>query len=211
VSPPLVWPRQKCTEVQQRCTASTSAFVSPGGSGTTTVGVDYGSRNTGVAVGRGFAARPVGTLDGRVGDQALAEAVAKLAAEQGAEQVVVGLPLRQAASGGGARPRRAARSAKGRGPRPEANQDKNEESPHPESAQAKKCRGFAETLAHTTALPVFLFDEHGTSARAMDAMIALGTTKKARRSGRLDAVAACTILDEFFERGGEGAEWVEPH
>jgi len=176
-----------------------------------TVGVDYGSRNTGVAVGRGFAARPVGTLDGRDGDRAVAEAVARIAAEQGAEQVVVGLPLRRAAGGGGTRPQRAERSAKGRGPRPSPSEGGGGDGvPPPESAQALKCRGFAETLARATALPVFLSDEHGTSARAMDAMIALGTTKKARRSGRLDAVAACTILDEFFERDGAGAEWVGP-
>jgi RNase H-fold protein (predicted Holliday junction resolvase) len=192
-----------------RASASVSSAVQPGGSGTTTVGVDYGSRNTGIAVGRGFAARPVGTLDGRVGDRALAEEVAKIATEQGAEQVVVGLPLRQVV-GGGSKATRVVRSARGRGPRPSSSEDGNDDGVPAESAQATKCRRFAETLARATVLPVFLFDEHGTSARALDAMIAMGTTKKARRSGRLDAVAACNILDEFFERSGAGAEWVEP-
>jgi putative holliday junction resolvase len=59
-----------------------------------TLGVDWGRARVGVAVSdeTGLLSRPVGTV--REGSQAgSAEAVAKLAAREGAAEIVVGLPL----------------------------------------------------------------------------------------------------------------------
>ena len=58
------------------------------------VAVDYGSARTGVAVSdpTGTLARPVGVVE-RVGTEAGLERLVELIAEEGAERVVVGLPL----------------------------------------------------------------------------------------------------------------------
>ena len=58
------------------------------------VAVDYGSARTGVAVSdpTGTLARPVGVIE-RVGTEAGLERLVELIAEEGAERVVVGLPL----------------------------------------------------------------------------------------------------------------------
>jgi putative Holliday junction resolvase len=58
------------------------------------VAVDYGSARTGVAVSdpTGTLARPVGVIE-RVGTEAGLERLVELIADEGAERVVVGLPL----------------------------------------------------------------------------------------------------------------------
>jgi putative holliday junction resolvase len=58
------------------------------------VAVDYGSARTGVAVSdpTGTLARPVGVIE-RVGTEAGLERLVALIADEGAERVVVGLPL----------------------------------------------------------------------------------------------------------------------
>ncbi len=76
-----------------------------------------------------------------------------------------------------------------------------------EGEQARKSRAFAEALAATTELPVYLWDERYTSQEALNHMIAAGTRRKARRH-RLDAVAAALMLQDFFEQGGAGARRV---
>ena len=58
------------------------------------VAIDYGSARTGVAVSdpSGTLARPVGVIE-RVGTEAGLERLVELIADEGAERVVVGLPL----------------------------------------------------------------------------------------------------------------------
>ena len=58
------------------------------------VGVDYGSARTGVAVSdpTGTLARPIGVIE-RAGTQAGLESLVELIASEGAERVVVGMPL----------------------------------------------------------------------------------------------------------------------
>ena len=58
------------------------------------VAVDYGSARTGVAVSdpTGTLARPIGVIE-RVGTQAGLESLVELIASEGAERVVVGMPL----------------------------------------------------------------------------------------------------------------------
>ena len=58
------------------------------------VAVDYGSARTGVAVSdpTGTLARPIGVIE-RAGTQAGLESLVELIASEGAERVVVGMPL----------------------------------------------------------------------------------------------------------------------
>lgn len=58
------------------------------------LGVDFGTRRTGIAVSAlGFAPRPVEVLDSRGAYLVLAQRVVAIAQEQGADGLVVGLPV----------------------------------------------------------------------------------------------------------------------
>lgn len=76
-----------------------------------------------------------------------------------------------------------------------------------EGEQATLTRAFASRLAAESPLPVLLWDEYGSTARAQQQLIASGRRRKGRRE-RLDAVAAALLLQDFVERGPEGAERV---
>lgn len=76
-----------------------------------------------------------------------------------------------------------------------------------EGEQAALTREFATRLADASPLPVLLWDEYGSTARAQEQLIASGRRRKRRRE-RLDAVAAAMLLQDFVERGPEGAERV---
>ena len=78
-----------------------------------------------------------------------------------------------------------------------------------EGEQAKLAREFAARLAARTALPVYLWDEYGSSQAAMNQMIGAGRRRRARKE-QLDAVAAALFLQEFVDQGGEGGERVLP-
>ncbi|KAK2650651.1 hypothetical protein Ddye_018140 [Dipteronia dyeriana] len=56
---------------------------------------------------------------------------------------------------------------------------------------------------------VYLQDEHGTSAEAVDRMICLGLSKSARQTGT-DAYAAVIVLERYFSMSGQGTEIVLP-
>ncbi|KAK1400655.1 YqgFc domain-containing protein [Heracleum sosnowskyi] len=56
---------------------------------------------------------------------------------------------------------------------------------------------------------VYLQDENGTSADAMDLMIDIGLSKTARQDG-IDAYAAMVVLERYFSLSGEGIELVLP-
>lgn len=78
-----------------------------------------------------------------------------------------------------------------------------------EGEQAKSVRYFAQRLANATTLPVWLWNEYGSSQTAQAQMIAANTSKKARKT-KLDALAAAAFLQEYIEQNGEGAERVLP-
>lgn len=65
------------------------------------IGVDFGSKYVGVAVGDADISMPLTTLDAQP-DEALLAALSKVAAEQGAQAFVVGLPINMDGSEGGA-------------------------------------------------------------------------------------------------------------
>jgi putative Holliday junction resolvase len=78
-----------------------------------------------------------------------------------------------------------------------------------EGEQARSVRYFARRLAAATTLPVWLWNEYGSSQAARDGMIAANTSRRARKS-KLDALAAAAFLQEFIEQNGVGAERVLP-
>ncbi|KAL8473201.1 hypothetical protein ACS0TY_030142 [Phlomoides rotata] len=81
-----------------------------------------------------------------------------------------------------------------------------------ETEQSNKVRSVAGRLAVLAAergWRVYLQDEHGTSAEALDHMIAKGLGKSAR-AGEIDAYAAMKVLERYFSRCGEGVELVVP-
>ncbi|KAL5728263.1 hypothetical protein ACHQM5_001372 [Ranunculus cassubicifolius] len=56
---------------------------------------------------------------------------------------------------------------------------------------------------------VYLQDEHGTSAEALNLMIDMGL-KKSTRQGKIDAYAAMMVLERYFSMSGQGTELVLP-
>ncbi|XP_020553325.1 uncharacterized protein LOC105173304 isoform X2 [Sesamum indicum] len=80
-----------------------------------------------------------------------------------------------------------------------------------ETEQSNKVRSVAGRLAVRAAergWRVYLQDEHGTSAEALDHMIAKGLSRSARE-GRIDAYAA-VVLERYFSYSGNGIELVIP-
>ncbi|KAL0308987.1 UNVERIFIED_CONTAM: hypothetical protein Sradi_5841000 [Sesamum radiatum] len=81
-----------------------------------------------------------------------------------------------------------------------------------ETEQSNKVRSVAGRLAVRAAergWRVYLQDEHGTSAEALDHMIAKGLSRSARE-GRIDAYAAVKVLERYFSYLGKGIELVVP-
>jgi putative Holliday junction resolvase len=68
-----------------------------------------------------------------------------------------------------------------------------------EGPQVAKVRQFALELGKRFALRVHLVDERLSSAAADSSMAGLGLTRKQKKSRR-DALAAATILQDFFSR-----------
>jgi putative Holliday junction resolvase len=66
-----------------------------------------------------------------------------------------------------------------------------------EGPQAKLVRQFAETLGDQTSLPIHFQDERLSSFDAEGKLAGLYTRKK--KKGRLDAVAAASILQSFLD------------
>ncbi|XP_049933323.1 uncharacterized protein LOC116252684 [Nymphaea colorata] len=81
-----------------------------------------------------------------------------------------------------------------------------------ETPQSNKVRSIAGRLAARAAergWRVYLQNEHGTSAEAIDFMIDMGV-KKVARQRRIDAYAAMMVLQRYFESCGREAELVLP-
>ncbi|KAL6538234.1 hypothetical protein OROGR_012222 [Orobanche gracilis] len=81
-----------------------------------------------------------------------------------------------------------------------------------ETTQSNKVRSVAGRFAVRAAergWRVYLQDEHGTSADALDLMIDMGLSKTARQDS-IDAYAAMMVLERYFSSSGEGIELVLP-
>ncbi|MDX2154356.1 MAG: Holliday junction resolvase RuvX [Bryobacteraceae bacterium] len=81
-----------------------------------------------------------------------------------------------------------------------------------EGPAAARARAFAEKLAHTTGLPVDLWDERLTSVEAEELFKERGV-RADRRRGDVDRVAASILLQEYLDHQrppGEGTNvWPE--
>ena len=113
------------------------AIARASGIGTRTLGIDFGTARTGLAISSGFAPLPIRVLscNGTLEDfDRIALTVVKMAAGEGANQLVLGLPLNS--SGG-------------------------------EGEQANITRYFGQRLADAAApMPVYLWDERFSTAEA---------------------------------------------
>ena len=130
------------------------------------LGIDYGRKRVGIAVSDplGIIARGVGVLERK---PSLAAEVCRMAAELGAQTLVVGMPLML-------------RGGKGE--------------------MALEVEAFIAELEGECGLPVVTVDERFTSAAAADTVLQMGVPRKKRRDkGRLDAMAAALILQDFLD------------
>lgn len=64
--------------------------------------------------------------------------------------------------------------------------------------QARKSIRMAEAIREHTDLPVFLWDEYGSTRAARSARIEMGANRK-NRSGHLDSIAATVILQSYLD------------
>lgn len=69
----------------------------------------------------------------------------------------------------------------------------------PEGKLAKEIQNFAQKLERTSGLEVELVDETLSSKEALTALVASGTSRKKRKK-KLDAYAACLILENYLAR-----------
>ncbi|CAJ1930292.1 unnamed protein product [Cylindrotheca closterium] len=147
--------------------------------GIKSVGVDYGLVRTGVAATIGYEPTPLKILSNLNNTEVSQHVVQMCRAEQ-ASQVIVGLPLHKNGT---------------------------------EANQTTITRMFAAELADHViknlgpSVSVLLFDERYTSKEAA----ARAHSKDPNRNlqGQLDAVAACIILESYYNDNGHGAELVE--
>jgi len=69
----------------------------------------------------------------------------------------------------------------------------------PTTLQARRAANLATTVQEIAGLPVVLWDETGSTQKALAAWKAMGTAR--RRSRRPDAVAATVILQSYLDAG----------
>ena len=65
--------------------------------------------------------------------------------------------------------------------------------------QARKASRLADAIIAQTNIPVYLWDESGSTQAVRDAWIEIGSRKKHRRKGMLDALAATVILQTYLD------------
>ncbi|CAI5480953.1 unnamed protein product [Closterium sp. Yama58-4] len=134
------------------------------------VGVDYGGRRTGVAVSySGFAPRPITVLTSR-GPQLVADLL-KLAKDEGADELVVGLPVSWDRSEG------------------------------PQAATCRQFAQSLAKPAAVQGVRVFLHDEYSTSQDALDLMIQSGRGRKDRQEMLDAFAAAVLLRSYFESQG----------
>ncbi len=132
--------------------------------------LDVGDRRVGVAVSdeSGLIARPLTTIQRRSKAEDFSR-IMRLAREQGVDGLVIGHPLNADGSAG---------------------------------MQAQRIERYVAALAQGLQdqglnLPITFWDEHLSTRRAQEAMIAAGRKAKDRRA-RIDAVAAAVILQDYL-------------
>lgn len=132
------------------------------------LGLDVGDRRIGVALSDpiGMLATPLAAIDRRAAQGGL-ETVARLARENEASDIVVGMPLSLDGSVG---------------------------------PQAQAVQAFIAALRDVCPLPVHTVNEQYTSAEAERRLRDIGVAPS-REPGRVDALAAAIILQEWLDAG----------
>ena len=74
-----------------------------------------------------------------------------------------------------------------------------------ESVQTVRTKKFIEALKKVVNLPIVTVDERYTSISARESL-QMQNTQKNRKSGRVDSVAACYILEEYLNQSKKGAK-----
>ena len=74
-----------------------------------------------------------------------------------------------------------------------------------ESVQTVRTKKFIEALKKVVNLPIVTVDERYTSISARESL-QIQNTQKNRKSGRVDSVAACYILEEYLNQSKKGAK-----
>ena len=137
------------------------------------LGLDVGDRRIGVALSdpTGMLATPLAAIDRRAAQGGL-ETVARLARENEAAAVVVGMPLSLDGSAG---------------------------------PQARAVQSFIAALRDVCPLPVHTVNEQYTSAEAERRLRDVGV-EPSREPGRVDALAAAIILQEWLDAAPRGGQ-----
>ncbi|KAL0347662.1 UNVERIFIED_CONTAM: hypothetical protein Scaly_1782200 [Sesamum calycinum] len=190
--------------------------LDPSWRGGFSLGVDLGLSRTGVALSKGFSIRPLTVLELR--GQKLELRLLDIAEKQEVDEFIIGLPK----SGEGRRQSNRIKFVAWLGGLQFELQRgvvyremlacgsyelplKSQESSYTRMTLISK----RSTRPVIKGWRVYLQDEHGTSAEALDHMIAKGLSRSARE-GRIDAYAAVKVLERYFSYLGKGIELVVP-
>ena len=149
--------------------------------GTKSLGVDYGTIRTGVAVTVGYAPIPLTILDSHNSTE-LAMDVVKLSQSEKATQIVIGLPLHKNGTISD-----------------QANIVKT-------FAEIVACAVHKKLGPNSTV--VYLFDERYSSKEAMARILSKAPSKDHNKQFLIDADSACIILEHFYAENGVGKQLV---
>lgn len=149
--------------------------------GTKSLGVDYGTIRTGIAVTVGYAPIPLTILDSQNTTE-LAMDVVKLSQSEKAAQIVIGLPLHKNGTISD-----------------QANIVQN-------FSEIVACAVHKKLGPNST--NVYLFDERYSSKEAMARILSKVPTKDHNKQYLIDADSACIILEHFYAVNGAGKQLV---
>ncbi|KAL0373348.1 UNVERIFIED_CONTAM: hypothetical protein Sradi_3250500 [Sesamum radiatum] len=186
------------------------------------LGVDLGLSRTGVALSKGFSVRPLTVLELR--GQKLELRLLDIAEKQEVDEFIIGLPK----SGEGKETEQSNKVRSVAGGLQFELQRENSSFPRGCLQEMLVCGSYEfpiqsqessytrmKLISKCSTPPiikgwrVYLQDEHGTSAEALDHMIAKGLSRSARGE-RIDAYAAVKVLERYFSHSGKGIELVVP-
>ena len=150
--------------------------------GIKSLGVDYGTLRTGVAVTIGYAPIPLTIINSLNRTSDLAMDIVKLAQSEKATQIVIGLPLHKNGTIS-----------------EQANIVQN-------FAEIVACTVYK--LLGPNSKNIYLFDERYSSKEAMARILSTAPGKDQKKQFIIDAESACIILEHFYATDGVGKQLV---
>eukprot|EP00195_Chlamydomonas_chlamydogama_P008287 CAMPEP_0202906448 /NCGR_PEP_ID=MMETSP1392-20130828/38997_1 /ASSEMBLY_ACC=CAM_ASM_000868 /TAXON_ID=225041 /ORGANISM="Chlamydomonas chlamydogama, Strain SAG 11-48b" /LENGTH=284 /DNA_ID=CAMNT_0049594969 /DNA_START=63 /DNA_END=917 /DNA_ORIENTATION=+ len=185
--PQLQAPAHAQQPAPQRTNLTTQAKESPGAVATHVLGVDYGTKWTGLAVGINGTCDALQVIPSGSSMADLSRHLVQLALDKGLQGVVVGLPINPMKGG-------------------------SLTDPSTDNPVAQRCRALAHAIAMvggSKGLEVYLYDEASTSS---DALLALDVKGWARHEGlptsreklrrKVDAYSAMMLVRRFINKPG---------